>query len=242
MLHSHYRAIASDFDGTLVNSDKAHTDARLLAYEQLAEELGEPRLANVDPIIHANGHHHGSNPHDINAWIIEQAGIEVDGVDVANEVVARKKAHYRRLVAEGLEPRPGAVEFILAALRCWQGNTMIATTAERDEVDSFLGKQGLSSSFTSRQIVAAEDVERFKPDPEVYTKVLDRLGLQNRTHQLLVIEDTPHGVEAANRAGAIVIGVLTPEHGDELLAQRGVGKPFAIAGDLAEVNDMLQLV
>lgn len=242
MFHVHYKGVAADFDGTLVDSDKAHQEARLAAYEELAIELEEPRLADIDPEIHAEGHHHGSNSHAINAWIIEQAGLSVEGVDLAAEVVTRKKANYARIAENGLEPRPGAVDFMMALLRRWQEETMIATTANLGEVEAFLGSQGLQSSFTRRQLVTAEDVDSLKPDPEVYYTVMARLGLTAQPQKLLVVEDTPLGIEAANRAGATTVGVLTPEYGDKLLAQRGIAKPDHIAGSLPEVSDMLHLL
>jgi HAD superfamily hydrolase (TIGR01509 family) len=241
MHYGYYDGIGIDFDGTLVDSDKAHTEARLRAYEQLAVDLDEPRLASVDPTIHAEGHHHGSTSHDINAWIIEQAGVKVEGVDIATEVVARKKENYREIAANGLEARPGAVEFLMASLRRWQDNALIVTTAHLNEVEPFLEVNGLTSSFSRGQLITAEDVTRPKPNPEAYEKALKRTGLNAEPSRLLVVEDTPQGIEAANRAGATVVGLLTPEYRHKLLKQKGAGQPEAFAEGLPELQETLKL-
>jgi beta-phosphoglucomutase-like phosphatase (HAD superfamily) len=57
-------------------------------------------------------------------------------------------------------------------------------------------------------VATRDDVERGKPDPEIYRLVLDRLG--EAPADSLVIEDSPTGVRAAMRAGAEVIAVATP--------------------------------
>jgi beta-phosphoglucomutase-like phosphatase (HAD superfamily) len=56
--------------------------------------------------------------------------------------------------------------------------------------------------------VAREDVERGKPDPEIY--VLAAKLLVVPPQQTLVIEDSPNGARAALGAGMNVIVVTTP--------------------------------
>jgi beta-phosphoglucomutase-like phosphatase (HAD superfamily) len=48
-----------------------------------------------------------------------------------------------------------------------------------------------------------EDVERKKPDPEVYLRAVTALGLS--PHRVLAIEDSPDGATAASAAGVPVI-------------------------------------
>jgi beta-phosphoglucomutase-like phosphatase (HAD superfamily) len=58
-------------------------------------------------------------------------------------------------------------------------------------------------------IVSNEDVARPKPDPEMYLKAMDALGVQPR--ETLVVEDNENGVRAATDAGAHVMVVGGPE-------------------------------
>jgi len=62
---------------------------------------------------------------------------------------------------------------------------------------------GLTDCFQA--IVAAEDVHRGKPDPEVFVLAASRLGAE--ADRSIVVEDALAGVEAARRAGMRCIGV-----------------------------------
>ena len=49
-------------------------------------------------------------------------------------------------------------------------------------------------------LVSNEDVSRPKPDPEIYTRALARMGVAPA--DTVIVEDAPHGLEAARRSGA----------------------------------------
>jgi beta-phosphoglucomutase-like phosphatase (HAD superfamily) len=55
-------------------------------------------------------------------------------------------------------------------------------------------------------MLAMEDVERKKPDPEVYEKTLQVLGLN--ADECVIIEDSLEGVRAARAAGIPVVAVV----------------------------------
>ena len=57
-------------------------------------------------------------------------------------------------------------------------------------------------------VAAREDVDRGKPDPEIYLLAARQLG--SKQEECLVIEDSPNGVNAALAAGMHVIAVTTP--------------------------------
>jgi len=48
-------------------------------------------------------------------------------------------------------------------------------------------------------------VTRGKPDPEIYTRAVQRFGVPARS--VVVLEDSPAGVAAGLEAGAVVVGV-----------------------------------
>jgi HAD superfamily hydrolase (TIGR01509 family) len=54
-------------------------------------------------------------------------------------------------------------------------------------------------------LISNEDVKHPKPDPEMYLRACQALGL--KAEEVLVVEDAPHGVEAARRSGALVCQV-----------------------------------
>ncbi|TBL69153.1 HAD family phosphatase [Hafnia alvei] len=53
-----------------------------------------------------------------------------------------------------------------------------------------------------------EDVKHGKPDPEIYIKAMTRMEITPR--ECVIVEDSPHGVQAARDAGAHVMVVSDP--------------------------------
>jgi beta-phosphoglucomutase-like phosphatase (HAD superfamily) len=81
-------------------------------------------------------------------------------------------------------------------------------------------------------LVAGDDVTNRKPDPEVFTTALDKLGLAGG--QVVVLEDSAEGLEAARAAGlrcVVVVNGYTADHdlaGADLVLD-GFGEPGAPA-------------
>ena len=119
---------------------------------------------------------------------------------MAADLQERKQVHYGRIVAAGaLAPRPGVVRLIqTAAAAGWR--QWIVTTSRRRAVVALLHThtfQPLTSAFCGW--VCGDDVARKKPDPQAYAMALRQSELA--PHQVVALEDSPHGLEAACRAG-----------------------------------------
>lgn len=56
-------------------------------------------------------------------------------------------------------------------------------------------------------IMSNEDVARAKPDPEIYEKAMERLGL--RPEECLILEDNKNGILAAKRSGGHLLQIDT---------------------------------
>jgi beta-phosphoglucomutase-like phosphatase (HAD superfamily) len=56
-------------------------------------------------------------------------------------------------------------------------------------------------------LLSNQDVNKGKPDPEIYTTAIQRLGLTPQ--ECLVVEDNVNGIKAATDAGAHVMVVQT---------------------------------
>jgi beta-phosphoglucomutase len=63
-------------------------------------------------------------------------------------------------------------------------------------------------------VVTGADVSRGKPDPQVFELAASRLGVPAAS--CAVVEDAVHGVEAANRAGMLSIGMTGTVERDQL--------------------------
>jgi beta-phosphoglucomutase-like phosphatase (HAD superfamily) len=76
----------------------------------------------------------------------------------------------------------------------------------RERTTQVLEALHLSDSFDF--VATADDVERGKPDPEIYLLVCDELDVG--AEESLAFEDSPSGVEAAVAANLRCIAVTTP--------------------------------
>jgi beta-phosphoglucomutase len=59
-------------------------------------------------------------------------------------------------------------------------------------------------------IIASDMVDKAKPDPAVYLKCMELMGIGS--HETIIIEDAANGIEAARRAGVFSVGIATDNH------------------------------
>jgi beta-phosphoglucomutase-like phosphatase (HAD superfamily) len=85
----------------------------------------------------------------------------------------------------------------------------VASSGTHERIETALGTVGLLARFAGR-IFSAEDVARGKPYPDLFRYAAERMGAG--PERCLVVEDSPHGVSAAEAARMTVIGYagLTP--------------------------------
>jgi HAD superfamily hydrolase (TIGR01509 family) len=192
------RAVVFDMDGVLVDSGAHHREA----WSRMLGELG----VAVPP---------GFWRRTIGRPAVEAVPLllgEPVGPAEARRLAHRKHEHYLTLAAQGMPAVPGVAAFV-DTLRAHAVPLAVATSARRSDVIELLGPLGLLERFDA--IVAAEDVTRGKPDPQVYLLAAQQLGA--RPDGCLVFEDAIVGVQAARGAGMRVFGVATAYEPADLL-------------------------
>jgi beta-phosphoglucomutase len=128
------------------------------------------------------------------------ADLPIDEIDRIGEA---KEARYRALVqAGGITLLPG-VERWLKRLQADGWRQAIASAAPRANVEAIVAALGIAAYFDA--ISSAEDVQRGKPDPQVFLIAAERLGVPPA--RCIVVEDAPAGIEGAHRGGMRAIGV-----------------------------------
>jgi HAD superfamily hydrolase (TIGR01509 family) len=116
----------------------------------------------------------------------------------------RKTEIYTALVRDaGLPLRAGVMPLILEAREAGLRQA-ITTTTSRANVEALLGVHfGADWKRTFEVVVCGEDVAVKKPDPEVFHRALDALGLSPLA--TVALEDSPGGVAAALAAEVPVV-------------------------------------
>jgi HAD superfamily hydrolase (TIGR01509 family) len=98
-------------------------------------------------------------------------------------------------------------EYALSSLRNMGYKLAVASNSIRHSIELMMDKSGLKKYLDS--IVSNQDVKNGKPEPEIYIKTMELLGV--KPAETLVLEDNEHGIAAARAAGAhlMIIGDVT---------------------------------
>jgi beta-phosphoglucomutase len=204
------RAVIFDFNGTLSDDEPILFEI----FRDLFGEYGRPLSAQeyFDELAGL------SDPEIVRTWL----GEDHPAVD---EVIERRAARYRELVADG----SSVSQEVRAVVRHAAARVPVAIVsgAARAEIEPVLDSAGLAG--LARVVVAAEDVARGKPDPAGYLRALELLDDGLVAAQVLVFEDSEAGVASAKAAGMrciAVLGTLAPERlagADEIVPALDVG-------------------
>ncbi len=81
----------------------------------------------------------------------------------------------------------------------------VASNSDKEFVMKLLEINNLSRFFSV--ILGFQDISKPKPDPEIYLKCAEKLGLS--TGECVVIEDSQAGIKAAKKAGIKCIALAT---------------------------------
>jgi len=213
------RAMIFDLDGTLVQTERL----KALSYARAAVELC-PREIGEAEVIDAFKEVVGLSRREVAVALMGRFGLE----DTARTHMAEfgvsapwqafiqvRLRHYEAMLADPEVLRknqwPHNVALLQEARRsnCKVG---LATMSHCDQARRVLEALDLADAFDF--VATRDDVERAKPDPEIYQLVARELAVP--AIECLVIEDSPAGVKAAQAAGMKVIAVATPFTRDRL--------------------------
>ncbi|MEN2399839.1 HAD family phosphatase [Flavobacterium sp. MC2016-06] len=122
-----------------------------------------------------------------------------------------KEGMFREIYKEKVETIPHYLEF-LEELKSRNFKTAVATSAPRANRDLIINALNIADKMDS--MMASEDVTSHKPNPEVYLKSAERVGVS--PSDCIVFEDSFSGVTAGLNAGMKVVGVLSTHTKEQL--------------------------
>lgn len=186
-----YNAVIFDLDGVLVTTDDCHYKA----WKKLADEEGIYFDRKINERLR------GVSRMESLEIILEKAE-RMYSFDEKQEMADRKNGYYVELVNKIDKSAiiNGADDFVKAVKKAGL-KTAVGSSSKNSKL--ILEKTGLTKLFDV--IVDGNDIKNSKPDPEVFQKAAESLGIL--PEKCLVCEDADAGVEAAIHAGMSVLAV-----------------------------------
>lgn len=177
------KAVIFDFDGVILDTETPWYEAYVEVFREEGVELPLSEWAKGIGT---------SFEHDpIFDLLAQGTGREVNVKAIRRRAFAR----YKQLT-ESLTVLPG-VEALLADAKRLGLKVGLASSSDRAWVEGFLAKYNLLHHFEA--ISTMDDVERVKPEPDLYLRTMKLLGVEG--HEAFAIEDSLNGLNAALAAG-----------------------------------------
>ena len=123
----------------------------------------------------------------------------------------QKESMFRDIYKDKVETIPHYLKF-LEELKSRNFKTAVATSAPRANLDLIVKALQIEDKMNS--MMSSEDVQHHKPNPEVYLKSAERVGVS--PSDCVVFEDSFSGVTAGLNAGMKVVGVLSTHTKEQL--------------------------
>jgi HAD superfamily hydrolase (TIGR01509 family) len=183
-------ALIFDMDGLLIDSEPLYqkTEKKILA------DFGVEDFSILDEAF-------GMKNEEAFAMYVERLDLPADPDDLLN----RCREQMLIMFEEELQLMPHALTCLEAFHR--KGHPMaLASGSMRVLLNAATSRFGLEKYFPV--MVSGDDVQRGKPDPEIFLLAAARLGV--KPGDCLVFEDAVHGVTAAKAAGMYCVAVPTP--------------------------------
>lgn len=205
-------AVLFDIDGTLVDTNDLHAAAWAEAFQHFGYAINAQEVRGQI----------GKGGDNLIPTMVP---------DISEEEQERLETFRRELFQRCYLPR--AVPFAgvreLFAKLFEDGITVVlASSAKRQELDYHLGLIGASDLVSAA--TSADDVERSKPCPDIFTAAREKTDLP--PGEVLVVGDTPWDMEAARRAGIGAIAVRCGGFPEDDLRQAGALGIFDGPSDL----------
>ncbi len=137
----------------------------------------------------------------------------------------------KRFETEGVPIKTG-LKSLLEYLKENNYKTIVATSSNRDRVDTILSQAQITDYFDDS--ICGDEVTKGKPNPEVFLKSCQKLGVN--VDEAIVLEDSEAGVQASYDAGIKVICIPDMKYPEKQYEE----KTFKILKDLNGVTEYLK--
>jgi beta-phosphoglucomutase len=189
-MSSRIKAILFDMDGVLIDAKEWHYEALNKALQLFGMEI-----SRYDHLVTYDGLPTRKK--------LEMLSLEKGLPQGLHSFINRLKQVY---TIEMVQTRCKPVfrhQYALARLKQEGYRLAVCSNSIRKTVELMMEKSALNHYLDL--MLSNEDVSRSKPDPEIYISAIHRLGLE--PEECLIVEDNPHGIEAARASGGHLMQV-----------------------------------
>ena len=209
-------ALLFDCDGVIIETEELHRLAYNAAFQ--AAELtidGEPVDWSVEYYDILQNTVGGGKPKMFYHFRTTVGKFPMSGAKSAPEtpedqqalidaLQAHKTEIYRTFIEEKASPRPGVIELMDEALADPRIAVGVCSASTKEAVTKVLDVTlGAERRSKLNVCILGDDVERKKPDPQIYNTAAERIGIDNA--RCVVVEDSMVGLRAAKAAVSIVV-------------------------------------
>ena len=204
------KGVFFDMDGVLYDSMGAHADAWSLAFRFFGFDF------SPEMVYQNEGRTAQST---INLVFQQEKNREATEQEI--EQIYLKKT-------EIIADFPDAVAFdgVLSLMKELSEKSVSIWVVTGSSQDKFLNAllEDFSGYVDKSRIITGQDVQHGKPHPEPYLMALKRSGLAS--HEVVVIENAPLGIQSAKGAGIFTIAVNTGILDDQVLWDSGADQVY----------------
>ena len=192
------QCVIFDMDGVICHTNPHHVKAFEAFFDNYKVPYSEEEFEE-----HMYGKHNGY----IMSHFFKRSVVG----DELKKLEDEKESIFREIYKDKVEAIPHYLKF-LNQLKSRNFKTAVATSAPRANLDLIIKALKIEDEMDS--MMSSEDVKHHKPDPEVYLKSAERVGVA--PSHCIVFEDSFSGVSAALNAGMKVVGVLSTHTKEQL--------------------------
>jgi len=196
------KIIIFDFDGVILDSENSHFIAFNEGLKNLNVNISEDEYYSKYISLDDRG---------VITNVVNDKNISVTNEEI-DMIIKNKNDYFESRLIDNSKLFPGVEELIIQLSKNFV--LSIGSGANRSEIIKTLKNNNIYDYFEI--IVSADEVNNPKPNPETYNRVLDNINTDFNINEIIVIEDSPGGIEAAKSAGLRCIAITNTFDNEEL--------------------------